>query len=842
MPGKWTHRLDSCWSLARRSSQVLYRRSSTHVPGRILRGDSLGPVRDDAHQTFRVRKDGTAKELPLPPSLDPIVLEKRSSWEQAKRQPKFADFTPFQKKLWENPFAHSLASPLRQCRATLISLPVAFLTSLHARPHPTTSDPWLLPVSLTTDKKHLGPPHRFLGRQLVAAQQGKKKAWEKSLHIRLIEKLGSNSTRRMVWREDMAEFVLDMMRKRLVTKLSWNFGFRGRLTPVSSPRTEDIENIEDVSCVLLFGSLRTRADGLQDRADQIKVELEKWSNYFSKSLTTKLDPHASSEVTHTSPVWYTEPLVPRLQPRLQYPELEFKSTIWCGRKVAVYSLTDLLGEEKAKALIKGSKYDGEKCVVLKRARHNRMLATLPPKTPPHSFLSRWPSFSHLSKLHLVKPSRTSVNPTSAVCEFTFVPGMRPIPPITASGHERSQIPKWTYSRQAKRALYDEEPPTKRRRVETAYESSAIHATTIATCPSPMESSSPTRDGSVPPTSSPKDLAAIFSDELLQSSPRSSSAPRSSPPALQKRRPFFSFLKKQSVPKTPTKHPLVERSHNAHSPPKQPPKKKRMVQMQLDLATAHRKTCKACGMEYIPSNAEDAAMHRKFHAMNLGGVDFTRPVIERFRKNQVWSGGDGSFITVVGRKDALVLRNRASDVLKVVNTELAAVPISDEEMWSQTGSTSFANAPKETTASNADASATDESGSPLVDRFKMYLYIRGNKCVGACLVERIWEAYTVLDQKVASKQACQLPAAHQSSSISISTESDSAILGISRIWTSSQHRKQGIATRLLESARCGFLYGFKIEKERVAFSQPTESGGNLARRWFGSTAGWHVYMD
>jgi hypothetical protein len=265
----------------------------------------------------------------------------------------------------------------------------------------------------------------------------------------------------------------------------------------------------------------------------------------------------------------------------------------------------------------------------------------------------------------------------------------------------------------------------------------------------------------------------------------------------------------------------------------------MVQMQLDLASETRKTCKTCGMQYIPSNAEDAALHKKFHAMNLGGVDFTKPVVERFRKNQVWSGG-GAFIAVVGRKDALALRNRASDVLQVVNTELAAVPISDEELWSQT---SHADAPVERADARETAtSRADDFTEPLVDRFKIYLYIQGNKCIGACLAERIWEAYTVVDQTTASSFTQKLPVALQSSSISISTTSDAAILGISRIWASNQHRKQGVATRLLDCARSDFLYGLRIDKEKVAFSQPTESGGHLARKWFSCHAGWHVYID
>jgi hypothetical protein len=269
----------------------------------------------------------------------------------------------------------------------------------------------------------------------------------------------------------------------------------------------------------------------------------------------------------------------------------------------------------------------------------------------------------------------------------------------------------------------------------------------------------------------------------------------------------------------------------------------MVQMQLDLASETRKTCKTCGMQYIPSNIEDAALHKKFHAMNLGGVDFTKALIQRFRKNEVWSGGDGSFIAVVGRKDALLLRSRASDVLKIVNTELAAVPISDEELWSQRRHpTTTGTQNGETRSTEAERPGTDKAQSSLVDRFKVYLYIRANKCVGACLAERIWEAFQALEPDAATERTRKLPDTPQSSSLSVSSESDPAILGISRIWTSSQHRKKGIATRLLDCARADFLYGMKIEKAKVAFSQPTESGGNLARKWYGSQAGWHVYID
>lgn len=238
------------------------------------------------------------------------------------------------------------------------------------------------------------------------------------------------------------------------------------------------------------------------------------------------------------------------------------------------------------------------------------------------------------------------------------------------------------------------------------------------------------------------------------------------------------------------------------------------------------------MEYIQSNAEDVALHKKFHAVNFGGVDCTKAMVERLRQKQVWSGSEGAFVAVVSRRDALALRKKASDVLKVVNTELAAVPIEDENLWGQTT--------LEPSDSKADTSAK-------CDRFKVYLHIQGQKCVGACLAERITEAYTVLaqdttpEQDKASEQPQPLLESH-SSSISVSTTADAVLLGISRIWVSNQFRKQGLARRLLDAARGDFMYGLTVQKRLTAFSQPTESGGKLARRYFGCEAGWHVYMD
>lgn len=234
------------------------------------------------------------------------------------------------------------------------------------------------------------------------------------------------------------------------------------------------------------------------------------------------------------------------------------------------------------------------------------------------------------------------------------------------------------------------------------------------------------------------------------------------------------------------------------------------------------------------------LHKKFHAKTVGGVDISKALVEKLKKNQVWAGGDGSFVAVIGRNDSSALRAKVVEVLGVVNTELAAVPVPDEALWSQI-----------TIQDRADTQAQEKTGQPsksgkrdysISNRFKTYLYIRGQKCIGTCLAERIQEAYSVVDRDDASERDVPLLAGPQSSSISVSNTAEVAILGISRIWTSNSYRYEGIATRLLDCARSDFLYGMIVPKEQIAFSQPTESGGLLARKWFHRNTGWLVYVD
>jgi N-acetyltransferase len=178
-----------------------------------------------------------------------------------------------------------------------------------------------------------------------------------------------------------------------------------------------------------------------------------------------------------------------------------------------------------------------------------------------------------------------------------------------------------------------------------------------------------------------------------------------------------------------------------------------------------------------------------------------------------------------------------------------------------------------------------------------MYVRHTKCVGFLLVEHIHEGKKVLEpakpasakdappgtaktsalERLRARRAQQekedkdVPAGQP---IRVATKSSPAKLGISRIWTAPTHRGQGIANSLLDHAVQHYNERVSehkiarsidadrtekdpladkpkqqttdgldiISKDQVAFSQPTDAGAKLARKWFGKKYGWLVYVD
>ena len=342
-----------------------------------------------------------------------------------------------------------------------------------------------------------------------------------------------------------------------------------------------------------------------------------------------------------------------------------------------------------------------------------------------------------------------------------------------------------------------------------------------------------------PSSPPAAENALFSSDTLQDDSELSSAPSSPPhlpsPIPASRKPAFSFLKRKRpvLDDGSASEPLSVITPNARKLPRLA--KKPLTQMQIDLGGEVRKTCRTCGMEYIPSVKEDAALHSKYCAMNVGGVDMGKAFVKDDSVKRIQSERareeKREMVVTVDRKSSIAARNRVRRVLNVVNAELSATDIDDEHLWGALN-------PEQKIIETRKGSS--EGGDKRGDRFKAFLYLVQDKCVGFCLAEKISSAFGVVSGCATGEDVIKMIKTSKSSSISVSNSADIALLGISRIWTSKTYRGRGLALDLLECARNNFFYGVEAPKDLVAFSQPTESGGRLAEKWFGAETGWHVY--
>ena len=114
--------------------------------------------------------------------------------------------------------------------------------------------------------------------------------------------------------------------------------------------------------------------------------------------------------------------------------------------------------------------------------------------------------------------------------------------------------------------------------------------------------------------------------------------------------------------------------------------------------------------------------------------------------------------------------------------------------------------------------------------KFYLYISTltKKVIGFCMAEQIGQAF-----KIVSLGNDQVFTYDETKA------SEKATCGISRIWVAASMRRAGIATKLLDCVRINFLYFRSLDKNQVAFSDPTQLGQAFARNYF-QTQSFLVY--
>lgn len=210
-------------------------------------------------------------------------------------------------------------------------------------------------------------------------------------------------------------------------------------------------------------------------------------------------------------------------------------------------------------------------------------------------------------------------------------------------------------------------------------------------------------------------------------------------------------------------------------------------------------CTKCGMTYSNQSHEDIVLHDKFHDLRINGrkwstnwgqqVYLVEDSIDRLLSTPLLSqdncfANDERIVMVRPNHSAEV--NATLDIMTLVNNELNA-PHDENSFWSQ------------------------ENGTG-----KAFIYVKNGKAVGVVTIEMLEKdrgRWMIYKNKVIVQQS-----------------RPQFILGISRIWVCKSQRLNGIATKLLNTARQNTIFGKIVDKQFIAWSQPSDNGGKMALKY------------
>ncbi|KZT53168.1 hypothetical protein CALCODRAFT_501377 [Calocera cornea HHB12733] len=244
----------------------------------------------------------------------------------------------------------------------------------------------------------------------------------------------------------------------------------------------------------------------------------------------------------------------------------------------------------------------------------------------------------------------------------------------------------------------------------------------------------------------------------------------------------------------------------------------LVQMHLALSSKPIvRTCPTCNLSYTLGTPEDEGLHKRHHARVVAGIEWGKAEeaskgVEVVEEGVVVGKGKekakGRVLAFEG-SCAGRLKAKLDTLLETVNTELTAPSLSPETLAAS----------------------------------KIFIFVLPSgtsakeKVVGCVVAQRIDRAMRV----VASPSTNDDSLPDTSKAVMIDSDDGGLYcdptplptpLGISRLWTSAQHRKKGIASVLLNAGCRRTVYGCELdpEKGQVAFSQPTNSGRGIMMRW------------
>ena len=235
----------------------------------------------------------------------------------------------------------------------------------------------------------------------------------------------------------------------------------------------------------------------------------------------------------------------------------------------------------------------------------------------------------------------------------------------------------------------------------------------------------------------------------------------------------------------------------------------LSQMFLDLGQKSfgaSKQCTLCGMLFVIGDVDDEKRHQSFCSKTALGP--TLASAKGFSTLATFDEGRDVVIAVKGGQKRWHQPTAVDAILKVVQAELG---------------------------SELDFASEAES---------VLLYLRGKSVLGCLVIEGVHPSKLVtLSATKTSTEA--VVSTDDKENMHVRSQADeggrpkpnNVALGIKLVWVLGSSRRQGVAGRLIDTSRRTFEFGRIVNRDHVAFSQPTTDGLAMALAYSRSDCVW-----
>ncbi|ODV77537.1 N-acetyltransferase ECO1 [Suhomyces tanzawaensis NRRL Y-17324] len=236
--------------------------------------------------------------------------------------------------------------------------------------------------------------------------------------------------------------------------------------------------------------------------------------------------------------------------------------------------------------------------------------------------------------------------------------------------------------------------------------------------------------------------------------------------------------------------------------------KRTVQTVLNFPSTGKAlstTCGECGMTYYYHIAKDTELHKKYHFSFVNGLVWPESMCGKVI---------GSFDIMVPVRKGKGLKSKVSK--DAVEVRIVSVEKGNKRQILKTEQL-LQMVNQELNAPQDPQSWKDE----LQEAGRAFLLVIDNRAIGICSTDPI------TNLEVQSRWMI-----HKTQQLVPKQVNRATRVGISRIWVAPKWRRFGLAKNLLQIVLDHTFYGIKLKKAQVSFSQPSYSGGELAKSFNG----------